>query len=78
LGEDCLTLNIVRPSMTNSSSDEKLPVGVFIHGGGWTMDFSANGVYNMSFMVEQSVKVGKPMIGVSVDCESTYPTNRNS
>lgn len=56
--------------MSSSSSGEKLPVGVFIHGGGWTMDFSANGVYNMSFMVEQSVKAGKPMIGVSVDCES--------
>lgn len=38
------------------------------------MDFSANGVYNMSFMVEQSVKAGKPMIGVSVDCESTLST----
>ncbi|KAM0322912.1 hypothetical protein ACHAPQ_008885 [Fusarium lateritium] len=72
LGEDCLTLNIVRPSISNSSSDEKLPVGVFIHGGGWTMDFSANGVYNMSFMVEQSVKVGKPMIGVSVDYRLSF------
>ena len=35
------------------------------------MDYSANGVYNMSFMVEESVKLGKPFIGVSVDCK--YP-----
>lgn len=48
-----------------------MPVGVFIHGGGWSMDYSANGVYNMSFMVEESVKLGKPFIGVSVDCK--YP-----
>jgi carboxylesterase type B len=55
--------------MSKGSKKEKLPVGVFIHGGGWTMDFSANGVYNMSFMVEESVKMGKPFIGVSVDCK---------
>lgn len=55
--------------MSKNSKKEKLPVGVFIHGGGWTMDFSANGVYNMSFMVEESVKMGKPFIGVSVDCK---------
>ncbi|KAL3601460.1 hypothetical protein FPOAC2_05721 [Fusarium poae] len=62
--EDCLTLNVVRPA--GSSSDEKLPVGVFIHGGGWTMDFAANGAYNMTFMVEEAVKAGKPFVAVSV------------
>jgi carboxylesterase type B len=65
--EDCLTLNVVRPA--GSSSDEKLPVGVFIHGGGWTMDFAANGAYNMSFMVEEAVKAGKPFVAVSVACK---------
>jgi carboxylesterase type B len=55
--------------MSKGNKKGKLPVGVFIHGGGWTMDFSANGVYNMSFMVEESVKMGKPFIGVSVDCK---------
>ncbi|KAK2690704.1 hypothetical protein QWA68_010613 [Fusarium oxysporum] len=70
--EDCLTLNIARPAMSKGSKKEKLPVGVFIHGGGWTMDFSANGVYNMSFMVEESVKMGKPFIGVSVDYRLSF------
>ncbi|ETS85379.1 hypothetical protein PFICI_03404 [Pestalotiopsis fici W106-1] len=65
LGEDCLTLNVVRPS--GSLGNGLLPVGVFIHGGGWTMDYSANGVYNMSWMVSQSVKMNKPIIGVSLD-----------
>ena len=67
LGEDCLTLNIIRPTGTNTSS--ALPVGVFLHGGGWTMDYSANGVYNLSFMVNQSVAMKKPIVAVSLDCE---------
>src|SRR5262249_53689996 len=44
-------------------------VGVFLHGGGWTMDYSANGVYNLSFMVNQSVAMKKPIIAVSLDCK---------
>jgi hypothetical protein len=32
------------------------------------MDYSANGVYNLSFIVEESVKMGKPFLAVSVDC----------
>ncbi|KAF4450790.1 hypothetical protein F53441_6122 [Fusarium austroafricanum] len=68
--EDCLTLNVVRPAGVKKG--KKLPVGVFIHGGGWTMDFSANGVYNMSFMVEESVKMGKPFVAVSVDYRLSF------
>ncbi|KAF4499378.1 triacylglycerol lipase II precursor [Fusarium agapanthi] len=70
--EDCLTLNIVRPAMSKGKKKEKLPVGVFIYGGGWTMDFSANSVYNMSFMVKDSVKMGKPFIGASVDYRLSF------
>ncbi|KAF4465909.1 neuroligin [Fusarium albosuccineum] len=69
LGEDCLTLNIVRPA---NSGRSKLPVGVWIHGGGWSMDYSANGVYNLSFIVEESVKMGKPFIAVSVDYRLSF------
>lgn len=66
--ENCLTLNVVRPAGT--SKNEKLPVGLFIHGGGWTMDFAANGAYNMTFMVEEATKAGKPFVAVSIACES--------
>ncbi|KAJ3539458.1 hypothetical protein NM208_g5483 [Fusarium decemcellulare] len=69
LGEDCLTLNIVRPA---NAGRGKLPVGVWIHGGGWSMDYSANGVYNLSFIVEESVKMGKPFIAVSVDYRLSF------
>ncbi|KAH6985559.1 Alpha/Beta hydrolase protein [Ilyonectria destructans] len=71
LSEDCLTLNIVRPAKSGGKKN-KIPVGVFIHGGGWSMDYSANGVYNMSFMVQESVKLGKPFIGVSVDYRLSF------
>jgi hypothetical protein len=33
------------------------------------MDYSANGVYNLSFIVAESVKMEKPIIAVSVDCK---------
>ncbi|KAH6981253.1 putative neuroligin [Ilyonectria sp. MPI-CAGE-AT-0026] len=73
LSEDCLTLNIVKPaSSKRSNKDKLLPVGVFIHGGGWSQDYSANGVYNLSFIVEESVNAGKPFIGVSVDYRLSF------
>lgn len=74
LGEDCLTLNVIRPAQESNcvrKRDDLLPVAVFLHGGGWTSDFSANGVYNLSFMVEESVNMGKPVIAVSVECAYT-------
>ncbi|KAF4969011.1 hypothetical protein FSARC_3665 [Fusarium sarcochroum] len=72
LGEDCLTLNVVRPAKSEGDADAKLPVGVFIHGGGWSMDYSANGVYNLSFIVEESVKAGKPFVAVSLDYRLSF------
>ncbi|KAE8139819.1 Alpha/Beta hydrolase protein [Aspergillus pseudotamarii] len=73
LSEDCLTLNIVRPAKSGQSKDDELlPVGFFTHGGGWSMDYSANGVYNLSFIVEESVKMGKPFIAVSADYRMSF------
>ncbi|KAK6086421.1 carboxylesterase family protein [Seiridium cupressi] len=65
ISEDCLTLNVIQPSGINETAD--LPVGVWIHGGGSTMGGSADPRYNMSFIVDQSVKLGKPFIGVSIN-----------
>ncbi|KAG5752919.1 hypothetical protein H9Q70_004480 [Fusarium xylarioides] len=62
--EDCLYLNVIRPS---GYSNKKLPVAVWIHGGGY---FQGSGVdlrYNLTFIVEQSVKIGHPVIAVSMN-----------
>ncbi|QRD89428.1 Alpha/Beta hydrolase protein [Aspergillus flavus] len=61
--EDCLTLNIVRPSGATPSS--RLPVLVYIYGGGLQEGGSADQRYNMSFLVRESVKMDTPTIGVS-------------
>ena len=45
--EDCLTLNVVRP--TSAHNDSKFPVLVYIHGGGFQEGSGADQKYNMSF-----------------------------
>jgi carboxylesterase type B len=64
ISEDCLYLNVVRPS---GYEDQELPIGLWIHGGGLTMGGSRDARYNLSFIVENSVKIGKPIIGVSIN-----------
>ena len=54
---------MIRPS---GYENEKLPVGVWIHGGGLSMGGSRDLRYNLSFIVENSVNIGKPIIGVSI------------
>lgn len=61
--EDCLYINVIRPAATQQ--DAKLPVAVWIYGGGLTQGGSADKRYNMSFFVENSVAQGTPIIGVS-------------
>ncbi|KAK6510110.1 hypothetical protein TWF481_004823 [Arthrobotrys musiformis] len=63
--EDCLTLNIVRPA--GISSNAKLPVAVWIHGGGFLEGGAPDYRYNMTFMVDQSSIIGSPIIGVSIN-----------
>ncbi|KAF6790735.1 carboxylesterase family protein [Colletotrichum sojae] len=65
LGEDCLTLDIVRPEGARNSS--ALPVLVWIYGGGFTAGGSADPRYNTTYMVQQSVAIGKPVIAVSIN-----------
>lgn len=65
VSEDCLTLNVVRPAGTAEGA--QLPVGVWIHGGGAFMGSSRDPRYNASFIVQQSVEMGKPFIFVSLN-----------
>ncbi|KAL6915392.1 hypothetical protein FSST1_006887 [Fusarium sambucinum] len=61
--EDCLYLNVVRPSHTK----ENLPVLVWIHGGGLIEGSAVDQRYNLSFIVQQSVAIGKPIVAVSIN-----------
>ncbi|TVY36100.1 Lipase [Lachnellula subtilissima] len=63
--EDCLTLNIVAPSGWDPS--QKLPVAVWIYGGGWYEGTSLDPRYNLSFIVNQSTVIDQPIIGVSIN-----------
>ncbi|KAL2201504.1 Alpha/Beta hydrolase protein [Corynascus similis CBS 632.67] len=63
--EDCLYLNVVRPAGISDTAG--LPVAVWIHGGGLFMGGSADRRYNLSFIVQNSVELGTPMIGVSLN-----------
>lgn len=40
-------------------------MALWIHGGGFYQGSGLDQRYNMSFMVENSVKIGKPIIGVN-------------
>lgn len=63
VSEDCLTLNVVRPS----SGATNLPVGVWIHGGGLYTGGSSDPRYNLSFIVQQSTYARSPFIAVSIN-----------
>ncbi|KAF1363405.1 alpha/beta-hydrolase [Lizonia empirigonia] len=65
--EDCLYLNVVRPP---GYDNKKHPVAFWIHGGTFTNGTSCGGAdqrYNLSFIVEQSVKIGRPIIGITIN-----------
>ncbi|KAF9027643.1 alpha/beta-hydrolase [Hymenopellis radicata] len=61
--EDCLTLNIVRPD----KEYRDLPVLVWIYGGGYNTGTSSSPVYNLSYIVQESVEMDEPIIAVSLN-----------
>ncbi|KAH9903987.1 Alpha/Beta hydrolase protein [Xylariomycetidae sp. FL2044] len=79
ISEDCLYLNVIRPAglsnddaaatttTANSTAGGGLPVAVWIHGGGLYMGGSADRRYNLSFLVDNSVRQGTPMLAVSLN-----------
>ncbi|KAJ5951511.1 Carboxylesterase type B [Penicillium vulpinum] len=62
-GEDCLTLDVRRPSGTKA--DAKLPVLVWIFGGGFEQGASTR--YDGSNFVTSSVSLGMPVIFVTMN-----------
>jgi carboxylesterase type B len=65
VSEDCLYLNIVRPSGIDAGAN--LPVAVWIHGGGWVQGSGVDLRYNMSFIVQQSQQQGQPIVAVTLN-----------
>ncbi|EIW59806.1 carotenoid ester lipase precursor [Trametes versicolor FP-101664 SS1] len=61
--EDCLTVNVVVPYGT--PPDAKLPVAVWIFGGGF-MDGSPNS-YDGGVIVQRSIDLGEPVVYVSLN-----------
>ena len=42
-------------------------MAIWIHGGGFVQGGGSDIRYNLSFIVERSVEIGQPMIGVSMN-----------
>jgi triacylglycerol lipase len=61
--EDCLTININRPTGTTSSS--KLPVLFWIFGGGFELGSTL--MYDGASLVADSITQGKPIIFVGAN-----------
>ncbi|CAD6938848.1 unnamed protein product [Tilletia controversa] len=64
LDEDCLTLNVYKPASATSSS--KLPVMVWIFGGGWQIGSSILNSNNATALIDASIASNQPVIFVSI------------
>ncbi|GAA5837353.1 hypothetical protein JCM11251_004974 [Rhodosporidiobolus azoricus] len=65
LDEDCLNINIIRPSGTEEGDD--LPVLFWIYGGGFVQGTANDPRYNGSYLVQRSVENGEPIIFASIN-----------
>ncbi|KAK6217005.1 carboxylesterase [Colletotrichum tabaci] len=70
VSEDCLTINIVRPAGTKPG--DNLPVGLWVHGGSYVNGGSLDPRYNLSYIVQQSVRENKPIIAASINYRLSY------
>lgn len=61
--EDCLTLNVVKPANANANS--RLPVVVWIFGGGF--ELGSTSMYDGAGVVAKSQSLGQPVVFVSMN-----------
>ncbi|KAF7365669.1 Carboxylic ester hydrolase [Mycena venus] len=61
--EDCLTINVIKPASATATS--KLPVVVWIFGGGFELGSPA--MYDGTTIVQRSIAMGEPVIYVSLN-----------
>ncbi|GJJ08180.1 hypothetical protein Clacol_002388 [Clathrus columnatus] len=65
ISEDCLMLNVFRPSGTTSG--DKLPVLVWMYGGTYNIGAASDPTFNPTFLINRSLQIGKPIIFVSLN-----------
>ncbi|KAL3482049.1 Alpha/Beta hydrolase protein [Aspergillus californicus] len=65
ISEDCLTLNVVRPNTGGGNSSLKLPVAVWIHGGG--LYSGSSRATNLTNFVSQGTASNNAFIAVSIN-----------
>ncbi|KAF4589937.1 hypothetical protein EYR38_009232 [Pleurotus pulmonarius] len=61
--EDCLSINVVVP--TSATPTSKLPVAVWVFGGGF--ELGSPSLYDGGLIVERSIQLGEPVIYVSMN-----------
>jgi carboxylesterase type B len=61
---DGLNLNITVP--VGTSALKKLPVFIFIHGGGFWIGGNSWPQYDLAKLVQLSIDLGQPIIGINI------------
>lgn len=55
--EDCLHLNVYTPHLPKQSADKKLPVMIWVHGGGFMAGSGDSDFYSPEYIVQEDVIV---------------------
>ena len=65
---DGLNLNITVPLLEGKfpDADKKLPVFMFVHGGGFALGSNAWPQYDQARIVKLSAEIGYPVIGIGI------------
>lgn len=67
ISENCLSINVVRPAGLSDEQCASLPVAVWIHGGSYQFGRSSLPNYNLSYIVQRSVDIGRPIVATSIN-----------